>query len=109
MRGKVVFKVVGWIVFGIVAACVAGVALGFPVMWLWNWLAPELFHLPLITFWQAVGLLVLCHLLFKGHGRGGPWRHRHHQGRRWGRFADEVKGTMHADAGGEPEGSHVAP
>src|SRR5260370_30976744 len=27
------------------------------VMLLWNWLAPTLFGLRLITFWQAIGLL----------------------------------------------------
>jgi len=30
------------------------------VMHLWNWLAPELFGLRQITFWQALGLLALC-------------------------------------------------
>jgi hypothetical protein len=95
MRGVVVFKVVGWVVFGAVAACVMGVVLGFPVMWLWNWLAPTMFHLPVIDFWQAVGLLVLSHLLFKSHGHGGGrWRHRHPHGRRWSRFAEEVQGSI---------------
>jgi hypothetical protein len=39
---------------------------------LWNWLLPELFGLPIITFWQAVGLLVLTRILvggFSGRGR----------------------------------------
>ena len=39
---------------------------------LWNWLLPELFGLPVITFWQAVGLLVLIRILVGGFsGRGG--------------------------------------
>ena len=39
---------------------------------LWNWLLPPLFGLPAITFWQALGLLVLCRMLFGGFGgRGG--------------------------------------
>lgn len=37
---------------------------GYPVMLLWNWIMPDLFKLPLITFWQAVGLVVLSRLLF---------------------------------------------
>jgi hypothetical protein len=37
----------------------------FPLMWLWNWLMPTLFHLPTITIWQAWGLSVLSGLLFK--------------------------------------------
>jgi hypothetical protein len=39
--------------------------IGFPIMWLWNWLMPLIFHLPLITFWQAIGISVLSSLLFK--------------------------------------------
>jgi hypothetical protein len=46
---------------------------------LWNWLLPTLFSVPEITFWQALGLLVLCRILFGGfsmHGRG-PRGRRH--------------------------------
>ncbi len=38
---------------------------GLPLMWLWNWLMPVLFGLPTITFWQAVGLNLMSHILFK--------------------------------------------
>ena len=41
------------------------------VMHLWNWLAPELFGLRTITFWQALGLLALCRILFGSLGLGG--------------------------------------
>jgi len=44
---------------------------GGVVMLLWNWLAPALFGLRLITFWQALGLLALCRILFGGFGLGG--------------------------------------
>jgi uncharacterized membrane protein len=33
---------------------------------LWNWLAPTLFGWRQITFWQALGVLVLCRILFGG-------------------------------------------
>lgn len=49
--------------------------LGGLVMWLWNWLMPNIFSLPELTFWQAVGLLVLCRLLVGNIGFGG-----HHHG-----------------------------
>ena len=39
--------------------------LGFPLMWLWNWLMPGIFNLPEITFWQALGLNALSTILFK--------------------------------------------
>ena len=44
---------------------------------LWNWLVPVLFSGPVITFWQAAGLLILSKILFWG-GKGG-----HHQGGQW--------------------------
>jgi hypothetical protein len=44
------------------------------VMHLWNWLLPPLFGWRLITFWQALGLLVLSRILFGGWGGGGSDR-----------------------------------
>jgi hypothetical protein len=38
---------------------------GLPTMLLWNWLMPEIFGLPEITFWQAIGLNMLASILFK--------------------------------------------
>jgi hypothetical protein len=38
------------------------------VLHLWNWLLPALFGWRQITFWQALGILVLCRILFGGHG-----------------------------------------
>jgi len=49
-------------------------AVGFSVQYLWNWLIPELFHGPVINFWQAIGLCGLGKLIFGWHGGGGaPW------------------------------------
>lgn len=47
---------------------------GEVVMHLWNWLLPALFGLRQVTFWQALGLLALCRILFGGFGLhgGGP-------------------------------------
>jgi len=45
------------------------------VMLLWNWLLPPLFGGPVVTFWQALGLLALSRILFGGFGRhGGGYR-----------------------------------
>jgi hypothetical protein len=38
---------------------------GMPLQLLWNWLMPNLFNLPYITFWQAVGLNLVATILFK--------------------------------------------
>lgn len=45
-----------------------GIALfGYVTMLLWNALLPAIFNFSTITFWQALGLLVLARLLFGGH------------------------------------------
>ncbi len=64
----------------------AGLVLG--VRELWNWLMPDIFGLRTITYWQALGLMVLSWFLFRGF-RGpsighGPWRHDLRK--RWGRM-----------------------
>jgi hypothetical protein len=41
---------------------------GWVVQTLWNWLIPVLFHGPIITYAQALGLLVLSKILFSGIG-----------------------------------------
>jgi hypothetical protein len=46
------------------------------VLQLWNWLLPPLFGWRLITFWQALGILVLCRILFGGFGCHGSGRSR---------------------------------
>jgi hypothetical protein len=47
---------------------------GVVVLHLWNWLLPPLFGWPQITFWQAIGLLALCRILFGGFGLRGSGR-----------------------------------
>jgi len=56
---------------------------GWAVHQLWNLLMPEIFGLPSISFWQAVGLLSLSWLLFGGW-RGMPRARRWGSGRRGG-------------------------
>jgi hypothetical protein len=44
---------------------------GEAVKLLWNWLLPPLFGWRQIVFWQAVGILALCRILFGGFGGRG--------------------------------------
>jgi hypothetical protein len=44
---------------------------GEVVRQLWNWLLPPLFGWRQINFWQALGLLALCRILFGGRGIPG--------------------------------------
>jgi asparagine N-glycosylation enzyme membrane subunit Stt3 len=50
-------------IIGIVILIV--ILLGVPLQLLWNWLMPNLFNLPYISFWQAVGLNLLATILFR--------------------------------------------
>ena len=55
------------------ALAVVGVfLLGLIVMFLWNAVVPDVFSGPVISYWQAAGLLLLSHLLLRGWS---PWRH----------------------------------
>jgi hypothetical protein len=51
------------------------------VQLLWNWLLPPLFGWRTVGFWQALGLLALCRILFGGLGGHGPGPRRHWRGR----------------------------
>ena len=54
--------------------------ISYVVMLLWNALIPVIFHLGVISFWQAAGILLLSKILFGfGHGfrkGGGSWMRR---------------------------------
>lgn len=58
-------KAVGLLVGALSLIFIFALLSGLPVWLLWNWLCPELFNLPSISFWQAVGLSALCGCLFK--------------------------------------------
>ncbi len=88
MRPWWLYKIGKFVLFAAIALTV----LSTVVMVLWNALVPELFHGPMISFWQAVGLLVLSHLLLRGWGRwhyGNGWRHE-----RWRRRLDAKLAAM---------------
>src|SRR5580704_12814925 len=86
----------------ILIAIVAVAVFGFVVMGLWNWLMPALFGLHAITFWQAVGLLVLSKILFGGF-RGGPGRGMHWRGlwrEKWAQMTPEEREKFSQGMGG---------
>jgi hypothetical protein len=83
MRETVVEKIadaweeysVGVAILAIIGIVIGALALSFGVMcfqaWLvmllWNWIAVGLFGAPVLTFWVAFGLRLLCSLLFKSN------------------------------------------
>jgi hypothetical protein len=82
-----------WKCIGI--ACLIALAIvgfGFIVMGLWNWLIPDVFSGPRISFGEALGLLVLSKILFGGF-RGGMGKHH---GCHCGRKRSHWKARMEA-------------
>lgn len=80
--------------FGLLFIPVGIVAFGYLVMCLWNGLVPELFHGPVLNYWQAIGLLVLSKIFFGGFRGGcGGWRH-HHRGGHWRKRFEEKLAKM---------------
>jgi hypothetical protein len=74
------------IIGGITIIFALSLLFGLFVQLLWNWLMPVIFiNLPHITYWQAWGLLILCHILFKfgGHPFGHHKTHRHYHDKEW--------------------------
>jgi hypothetical protein len=69
---------------------------GTIVRQLWNWLLPPLFGFHTITFWQAIGLLALCRILFGGFGFRGYSRSRMRQrmAERWESMTPEERERM---------------
>lgn len=52
---------------------------GLVLMLLWNWLMPELFQLPAINYYQALGLLLLSKILFGGFRGKKSYGCHHHE------------------------------
>jgi hypothetical protein len=56
----------------------------FLTMSLWNWLIPQLFHGPVLTFWQTAGLFILSKILLtgvapgSGHRSNKDWKRKYH-------------------------------
>jgi len=77
-----------------ILAVVLFIAIGGEVVrQLWNWLLPQLFGWRQITFWQALGLLALCRILFGGFGCHGSGRStvRRRWAERWEHMTPEER------------------
>ena len=88
-------------VAGFITLAIAGILVfGGIVMLLWNALMPVLFHLPEVSFWQALGLLVLAKILFSGFRGGGPrMRMRDKMRERWMNMTPEEREKLKQEWG----------
>ena len=82
------------IVLILVWSLIAVAGFGSAVWQLWNWLMPGLFGLPVIGFWQAVGLMALSWLLFGGWRGAGGLHGRRQRGRHL--LTDEERAHLRA-------------
>ena len=95
MRRNRILRILKFALFAVLFVTV----FSFVVLRLWNWLMPAVFGWHVITFWQAVGLLVLSKILFGGFrgvgGRGGY--RRHDMGERWKQRTPEEREKFRQD------------
>jgi Ca2+/H+ antiporter, TMEM165/GDT1 family len=89
MKTNRVLRGLKFAVFAVLFAAI----FGWVVMSLWNWLMPTLFGWHVITYWQALGLLILSKILFGGF-RGRPGHHmqwRRRMMERWEQMSPEER------------------
>lgn len=60
------WKITLYIVLGLLAFAAVAVVLGLVIMWLWNAIVAPKLNAGTINYWEAVGLFVLCKILFGG-------------------------------------------
>ena len=78
----------------------AALLFGLIVMLLWNSILPHVLNVSALTYWQAVGLLVLSRILFGSFFRGGPaygpgsWRGRSMWWSKWQNMSEEDKAKL---------------
>lgn len=81
-------------------AIAAGIFIfGSVVMLLWNAILPAVFGISAITFWQALGILVLSKILFSSFrgGHRGRWGRGHEWRNRWMNLSPEEREKMKAE------------
>jgi hypothetical protein len=109
------FRWIALAVGGVALAAVLAFLFGLVVMALWNWLMPGIFGIRPIAYWEAWGLVLLAHILFKA----GRWDHGHrnHDGQRseeWKerfrrRFKDRSSWSECRDSGDRGDGAAGPP
>lgn len=69
--------IIQWTIVGLLMASTFILVLGVLVQYLWNNTISEIFSISTISYWQAVGILFLCKLLFGGfcHSKGKQKMH----------------------------------
>ena len=61
MIGKIITT---WVSY-LICVLAIGLLLVWPLVWMWNFVMPDVFGLPEITYWQMFWLYMLIQCLFK--------------------------------------------
>ena len=74
----------GWwiakmVIFGFLCVLLFGVVVQF----LWNFIMPDIFGLPVINFWQGLAMFLLAKLIFGFGGGGGRSKWSEHRSHQW--------------------------
>ena len=92
--------IAGMVVGGIVLGVVLAFLFGWVVMLLWNHLMPAIFGLPVISYWQGWGLVLLSQILLKGGWRSAGCGHGKNRGSHGSRASHEFHGSPCDDEDG---------
>ncbi|MRI00894.1 hypothetical protein GH721_10180 [Kriegella sp. EG-1] len=97
------------VIFMIIAAIIFLLLFGYGFMLLWNWLMPEVFGLPILSYWKAVGILVMAKLLFgnfesKGHKKSKSKSRKKTKGHNWDKCKSDFSKWEFYDAFWKEEG-----
>ena len=98
--GKIV-RIIGWVMAGVVLACLFALIFGLIVKWLWGVTLTPLFNLPQPTYWQAVGLILLAKLLFGGIGHHHREANHPFGPKRWHHPFDTYSRKSYTSSGGK--------
>jgi hypothetical protein len=110
-RKRRVFKIAAFALPGFLILCAL---LVWAVSYLWNGLMPSIFGLGTITYWQALRLMVLCWILFRGPRGPHPGRMSWEMSmrRRWQRMTpaerEEFVRGLNTRYGGTPPAGPTA-
>lgn len=62
-----IYDIFSGVIWKIVGILIVALVMGLPIMWLWNWLMPDIFGLIEIGFWQALGINIFSGILFRNN------------------------------------------
>jgi hypothetical protein len=96
-------KIIGWVALAATLGTAFMFVYVYATMYIWNWLVPEIFNGPMLSFWQTAGLILLVKLFVgfsKGWGWGGNYKHymwKQRMKEKFGHMSEEEKQAFKAE------------